>query len=129
MKTNDKNHKVCLNCGSEFVDDSNYCHVCGQSVSTERLSTGNFFVSIVSRLSRINKGVIFTCYNLLIHPWDVISDYIKGKRVKYTAPVQLLIILSFITVVFSALGFISDPEEYVKPYFNILCCSYLQYRC
>uniref|UniRef100_UPI0026667E7C DUF3667 domain-containing protein n=2 Tax=uncultured Duncaniella sp. TaxID=2768039 RepID=UPI0026667E7C len=48
-------------------------------------------------LSRINKGFLFTAWNLLIHPWAVIRDYICCRRIRYVAPVSMLILVCFIS--------------------------------
>lgn len=96
-------HKKCLNCGTPIADGCLYCHKCGQAAATERLSTKSFAMSIFMGLTRINRGVIFTCCNLLLRPWRVIADYIRGRRVCYTPPVQLLLILTFFIVALSAL--------------------------
>ena len=95
--------KRCLNCGAAIADGGKFCHECGQAVATERLSTKNFAVSVLAGLTRINKGVLYTCFNLLIHPWQVIANYIRGQRVRYTGPVQLLLILTFLTVAVAAI--------------------------
>ena len=100
--------KKCLNCGAVIIGGGKFCHECGQAVATERLSTRNFAVSILAGLTRINKGVLYTCLNLLVHPWQVIANYIRGQRVRYTGTVQLLLILTFLTVAVSAL--IGRPE-------------------
>ncbi len=101
--------RKCLNCGAVIATGGNYCHHCGQATSTERLSTRSFAMNIFSGLTRINKGMIFTCARLLVAPWKVISDYIHGRRVKYTAPVQLLLILTFLLVAIGSI--IHEPES------------------
>lgn len=84
----------CKNCGN--LCDTAYCGTCGQSMSVQRLKPRQFFVDMLSGLLRINRGFIFTAKHLLLHPWRVIRDYIHGRRIAYTPPVNLLVILSFI---------------------------------
>lgn len=88
----------CLNCGRRF-SDGNYCPWCGQHRDTGRLTTKNFMITVFAGLTRINMGFLYTCLSLLIHPWQVIRDYLNGKRVRYTGPVQTLIVLCFISLV------------------------------
>lgn len=107
----DNGSRRCLNCGTPIVDGGKYCHECGQTVLTERLTMKNFAVGVFLRLTRLNKGVVFTCYNLLVRPWQVIADYIRGQRVKYTDPVQLLLVLTFLTVALGALFEVPAPAE------------------
>lgn len=54
-------------------------------------------------LLRVNRGFLFTGWNLLIHPWQVIRDYIQCRRVAYTPPVNMLVILCFIATFLAGL--------------------------
>ncbi len=110
----DANDKYCLNCGRLLADDVMYCHHCGQPSSTSRLSTRSFMVSVFAGLTRINRGVVYTCVNLLIRPWKVIADYVRGCRVRYTAPVQLLLILTFLILACSSLFNIGTEDTEVS---------------
>lgn len=101
----------CLNCGEPLVDGGRFCHCCGQQTAAERLTARNFAVSLFAGLTRINRGVLFTCCNLLIRPWRVIADYIRGRRVRYTTPVQLLLVLSFLTVVVGGVVDIAETDQ------------------
>lgn len=91
----------CLNCGRE-LNDGRFCPHCGQSRSVGRLTLGGFLFSLISGLTHINQGFLYTCGKLLTQPWDVIRDYLIGKRQPYTSPVQTLIILCFISVILSS---------------------------
>lgn len=113
----------CKNCGS--VCDTPYCGVCGQSMSVERLRPRQFFVDMISGLLRINRGFLFTARHLLTHPWRVIRDYVYGRRISYTPPVNMLVLLSFIGT-FAAALFI--PESATKPGFEMPADSSLFYR-
>ena len=103
--------KHCLNCGKELKENDGYCPGCGQDASTSRLSTRSFLMDTLLRLTRLNKGFIYTCIQLLLRPWTVIRDYIHGKRMKYTAPAQMLIVLCFIFVVFSKIVYGKDSGD------------------
>lgn len=65
---------------------------------------------MVSGLLRINRGFLFTAKHLLFHPWKVIREYLKGKRVNYTSPVNMLVILCFLGTLVSGL-FFSEPQN------------------
>lgn len=92
----------CLNCGTELYQGK-FCHVCGQPVDTRRLSTLNMGVTILSGITRINSRFVYTLKNILLRPWKVISEYIRGRRATYVAPVQLLLVLLFIVVALPSL--------------------------
>ena len=93
MSDNQPIHR-CKNCGATC--GSNYCPECGQAVSVGRLENRTFLIEMLSGLFRINRGFLFTAWNLIIHPWKVIRDYLHGRRVIYTPPVNMLVILCFI---------------------------------
>ena len=99
--------KTCLNCGTVY--QGNYCHKCGQPITTRRLSTKDFIITFLSSIIRMNKGFMFTCAKLVFKPWVVIADYVKGKRIIYTNPIQLLFVLCFIAVM------INGCKELVTP--------------
>ncbi len=108
----ENNHIVfkCRNCGCDCT--SRFCPDCGQSVDEKRLQNKSFFIGLVSGLSRINRGFLFTAWQLLIHPWCVIRDYIQCRRVRYVPPVSMLIIVCFISTFISGL-LTSEPDGVV----------------
>lgn len=100
--------KTCLNCGTEY--QGNYCHNCGQPVTTRRLSVKDLMITLISNLMRMNKGFLFTCAKLLTKPWVVVADYVKGKRIIYTNPIQLLFVLCFIAVMINGWSGVADAS-------------------
>ena len=95
----------CRNCGCSCT--SRFCPDCGQSVNEKRLENKTFFIGLVSGLTRINQGFLYTAGQLLICPWKVIRDYIQCRRVRYIAPISMLIVVCFISAFVS--GFL--PSE------------------
>jgi len=93
--------RKCLNCGSEV--SGKYCCECGQRVSTERLSVRGTLRDAVQDLTHINRGVGYTAWNLLVRPWIVVRDYVNGRRVRYTPPVSMLVIVCFIAAFVSGI--------------------------
>ena len=96
----------CRNCGCSCT--SNFCPDCGQSTKEKRLENKTFFIGLLSGLSRINQGFLYTAWQLLIRPWKVIRDYIQCRRVRYVAPVSMLIVVCFMSAFVSGL-MPSDP--------------------
>lgn len=101
----------CRNCGCSCT--SRFCPDCGQSVDEKRLENKTFFIGLLSGLSRINQGFLFTACQLLIHPWKVIRDFIQCRRVKYVAPISMLIVVCFISAFVSGL-MPSEPDGVVE---------------
>lgn len=122
MTESSENTKIiikCRNCGCSCT--SNFCPDCGQSIKEKRLENRTFFIGLLSGLSRINHGFLYTAWNLLIHPWTVIRDYIQCRRVRYVAPISMLIVVCFISAFVSGLlpsappGIISDTDTVSLP--------------
>lgn len=102
----------CRNCGGSCT--SNFCPDCGQSVREKRLENKTFFIGLISGLTRINQGFLYTAYNLIIHPWTVIRDYIRCRRVRYVAPISMLIVTCFISAFVSGLIPVQSPEVIIE---------------
>lgn len=101
----------CRNCGCSCT--SRFCPDCGQSVKEKRLENKTFFIGLLSGLSRINQGFLYTAWQLIIHPWKVIREYIQCRRVKYVAPISMLIVVCFISAFVSGL-MPSEPDGVVE---------------
>lgn len=84
----------CRNCGCSCT--SNFCPDCGQPTKVKRLENRTFFIDLLSGLSRINSGFLYTAWRLLTRPWKVIRDYINCRRINYIAPVSMLIVVCFL---------------------------------
>lgn len=102
---------TCSNCGCYCT--SRFCPDCGQSVKERRLDNQTFFIGLLLGLLRINQGFLYTALQLLFHPWKVIRDYIQCRRVKYVAPISMLIVVCFISAFVSGL-MPSDPDGVVE---------------
>ncbi|MDE6301034.1 MAG: DUF3667 domain-containing protein [Muribaculaceae bacterium] len=93
--------KICKNCGAQC--SSRFCPDCGQAVSEERLKNKTFFLGLLSGFTRINRGLLYTSWHLWVHPWRVIRDYIQCRRVSYTPPVNMFVLLCFLGSVVAGL--------------------------
>ncbi len=90
----------CLNCGTLCSD--NYCPHCGQSTRVGRFDGRMFFVTVFSSISRMSTTYFTTAYGLMIHPWKIISDYLRGKRVRYVAPLPMLLLTTlYVSIILS----------------------------
>ena len=89
---------VCLNCGERC--SGKYCPHCGQPTDTARLTKKTFAQHSINGILRVNGNFFRTAKMLLLAPWTLISDYLKGKRVQYTSPLVMLVLLVFYDTVF-----------------------------
>lgn len=90
MTENDK--RICLNCGA--TTSGKYCPECGQSLETKRFTMKSFGLHIISSITCLSGNFLHTSGALLIHPWNVVRDYVYGKRVRLVSPVSMLLLLA-----------------------------------
>jgi rubrerythrin len=90
---------ICKNCGKEFV--GLYCPICGQEAKTDRLNFSSFIDSLFSGLTNISRGFGFTILNLFSRPGYMLDEFIKGKRIYFTKPFQMLFVLAAVYALLS----------------------------
>lgn len=88
----------CKNCGYEF--SGNYCTNCGQKANTSRFDWKHIGKQVLDSFD-LDRGFIYTLYNLIIRPGHLIRGYIEGKRIGVANPLKLLLIIGTITNVLS----------------------------
>lgn len=99
IEKNARDESVCLNCGT--VVTGRFCPECGQPSSTpERLGMTTFWKGVAMSFARMTPGFWPTFVGLIIHPWEVIRQYLHGRRVKYSPPVTMVIQLILYTTFF-----------------------------
>lgn len=81
---------TCLNCGHTF--EGKYCPECGQKSSVERLTIAVLLEDIVHFFTHLEKGFLFTTWNLLVRPGSTSLNYVSGKRKAYQKPVSYFLI-------------------------------------
>lgn len=91
----------CLCCGE--MCDNKYCPNCGQTTSTKRLTIKSMFDYIMYGMFKMNGGFLYTVKELLLRPWNVIRDYIRGRRTIYMQPFLTLIAVTLYYAIFSHL--------------------------
>lgn len=81
----------CLNC--EVALTGPYCAQCGQSAGTHRITMGHLLHDIPHTIWHVDKGLFFTLRELLLRPGAVVLGYLRGQRVRYFAPLSLLLLV------------------------------------
>ncbi|MEO1528307.1 MAG: DUF3667 domain-containing protein [Planctomycetota bacterium] len=74
----------CMHCGQERV--SEFCGSCGQRHIHQRLQFGEWVKQTLSRITQVDRGVLFTFWHLLIRPGHVARAYVEGRRKPYLNP-------------------------------------------
>lgn len=116
-----KNNLTCLNCGR--TSSGVYCPDCGQLLqTTKRITMKTFWKGVAMSFASLTPGFWSTFVGLLLHPWQVIRQYINGQRVKYSPPVTMVMqLLLYSTFIYTVLGnifhvdfFASSSEENIS---------------
>lgn len=81
----------CLNCGTEFR--GHFCPNCGQNAVTKRFTLVQTLKHVLFIFTKFDDTFWHTVYELFTRPGYMIRDYIRGHRVEYLRPLQLLICL------------------------------------
>lgn len=81
----------CQNCGTEY--HGNFCPNCGQSASTKRFTLAQTLKHVLFIFTKFDDTFWHTTFELFTRPGHMIRDYLRGHRVEYLRPLQLLICL------------------------------------
>jgi len=94
----------CRNCGTALRGA--WCHVCGQGVTTTRLTLAGLLREMPRVLFDIDRGVFHTLRGLLRRPALVVNQYLDGQRVRWFNPLTLLVLWAGVsTFLFGAFPF------------------------
>lgn len=84
--------ELCKNCEHTF--QGNFCSNCGQKTNTVRLNWYFVVDELKYTFLHINKGLLYSCKQLLIRPGDTVREFLEGKRVKHYKPILLIVVLT-----------------------------------
>ena len=90
--------KYCNNCG-QAVRES-YCGHCGQRVNPERINFAFLCREIFHFFTHLDKGFLFTSFQMIIHPGSTVKNYIDGKRKEYQSPISYFLFWTTVFVLF-----------------------------
>ena len=85
---------ICKNCNNEF--NGKFCNNCGQKVISHRLNFKFIIEELQHFFFHTDRGILFTIYQLLIHPGHTVREYIEGKRINHTKPLVFLLVVGSI---------------------------------
>lgn len=81
---------ICINCGHEH--NNKFCPECGEKVEVPKITFSSIFAEGFSRITNMDKGLLFNLKNLLLNPKRIVLDYINGKRKSIFNPISFLLI-------------------------------------
>jgi Protein of unknown function (DUF3667) len=88
----------CKNCGVVF--DGKHCPGCGQKASVKRIKMEDFYQDTLKKLTHWDQGLGRTAIDVLTRPGLMARDYIRGKRSKYTKPLNFLVLVTAVAFLF-----------------------------
>jgi hypothetical protein len=91
---------ACSNCGAAM--GGAFCPKCGQSADDIRRPAWALFSHVAESLFAWEGRFFHTLRSLFMRPGRVAREYIDGKRMAYTAPVRLYVVISL--VFFTVMG-------------------------
>jgi hypothetical protein len=90
---------TCRNCDTIYL--GKYCPECGQSAHTGRIDARYIVHDLPHAVFHVDKGILYSLWQLLIRPGKAVAEYVDGKRVNHFKPFSYLIILTSIAAVLS----------------------------
>ncbi len=108
ISDDDTKHR-CKNCKTGFT--GKYCYNCGQSAKITRLTWTSVIEQILGGFTNITRGFGFTIIELFTRPGYMINDFIRGKRVIYAKPFQMLFVLAAVYAIGSQLIYPDTLEK------------------
>jgi hypothetical protein len=90
---------TCRNCSNIYF--GKYCPECGQSAHAGRIDGSYILHDLPHAVFHVDKGILYSMWQLLIRPGKSIAEYLDGKRVNHFRPFSYLIILTSIAAILS----------------------------
>jgi hypothetical protein len=78
---------ACENCGE--VLQGRFCHACGQPAEPLATSVGAFVRQAAEDVTSLDSRILRTLGLLLARPGRLTREYLAGRRIRYTKPLQL----------------------------------------
>ncbi|NQX82184.1 MAG: DUF3667 domain-containing protein [Flavobacteriaceae bacterium] len=101
--------KQCLNCNNPLLPIDNFCYFCGQANDTSKLKLWSFLGALFGNFFSYDGKFFNTLKNLIFRPGSISSDYIEGKRARYSNPFKFYFTISI--VFFLVLGLNMKIED------------------
>lgn len=84
----------CKNCGTTL--NGAYCYRCGQKHLPETRSLKLLLMDALDHIFSLDNTLLRTLATLIKSPGKLTQEYLMGRRVRYTFPLRLYLIVSFV---------------------------------
>lgn len=110
---------ACLNCQHPVPDEARFCPACGQSTRILRRPWLQVFREVVDELFDFDGRMLVSLRLLLTQPGELPRAYNGGRRVTYTSPVRMYLLISLLFFFVLPMIVPSDPEGLPQHHFSI----------
>jgi len=101
----------CKNCQKILQNDAKYCLKCGQSAASLNKPFLDVAKEMTHELLDIDGKLWLTLRTMFTKPGKLTHEFNLGKRVKYTPPLRLYLVISILFfIVFSKVYQVFDPD-------------------
>ncbi len=100
--------KSCGNCSEPLTGQ--YCHHCGQRDRSRMISLWELVRDLIGDLFEVDSRLWRSLVPLLVRPGKLTREYLAGRRVHYTPPLRMYLVLSILFFVIASLGGDSTPR-------------------
>lgn len=115
MYRNEKNQLQnlmnCKNCGTEI--NSKFCPNCGHPAQLKKID-GHYIIHEFEHILHLERGILYTIKELLIHPGQSIRHYLSENRSRLVKPIIFIIVTSLIYMLCN--HYFHFEDGYVKYY-------------
>lgn len=91
-----KTDNECKNCHQPLMNDASFCTACGQSARSLNRPFKSVISDTLHELLDIDGRLMLTLKTLLFKPGRLSLDYNSGKRIKYTPPLRMYLVISIL---------------------------------
>jgi hypothetical protein len=86
----------CSNCGTRLLVSNNYCPQCGQVNHNLNIPLKYLIEEAAESIFHFDTKSVRTLKAICFKPGFITSEFIKGRRAQYVAPVKFYIFISFV---------------------------------
>jgi Protein of unknown function (DUF3667) len=84
----------CENCGAEL--HGHWCAQCGQAAVEYRRSFRHVILDVLDSFLNWDSKFFATLAWLIVRPWHLTNEFVRGRRVRYLHPVRLYLLASIL---------------------------------
>lgn len=95
LNSSKPNPLFCANCGTKILPSYSYCPQCGQKNHELVAPFRHFVEELLEGIFHFDSKIVKTIRTLLFKPGLITAEFVKGKRIKYVAPLRLYIFINF----------------------------------